>query len=304
MKRVVYRTLPDKSFRLVQPFHVSLEGLKTAIICRDEKDYDAVEKILCICSKRKNVLIIIYTIVSNHAHIGVLSEKQQDADAYAREIKRMIGMWVRSRYGEGRLMKGMDAKALWLDNDWYVRNALAYIPRNILDNGGNINEYRWSGYGAMFHGKEQFQNPSFRKVSSLNKREKATLLHTCDNLDDVPWLIDGDGYLVPSSFCDNEYLEQVFEGDQSYFLRMIGGVNAAEMHQKLIESPRAMVPDSECYKTMNDISVRWFKMPLPELPLEKKIRIIPYVYRTMRTSVPQMARVFGLDRNQIAAILK
>jgi hypothetical protein len=41
MERTVFRTLPNGRALLVRPFHVSLEGLKSAIICRDEEDYDA-----------------------------------------------------------------------------------------------------------------------------------------------------------------------------------------------------------------------------------------------------------------------
>lgn len=109
MERTVVRKLPDGSVRRVQPFHVSLEGLEKAIICRDREDYDAVEKQLVICAKRKNVLIIIHTVVSNHAHVAVLAAQLQSAQAYADEVKRMIGMWVRRKYGDAKLMKKVDA---------------------------------------------------------------------------------------------------------------------------------------------------------------------------------------------------
>ena len=40
MMRAIVREMPDGSARRVYPFHVSLEGLKKAIICRDEEDYE------------------------------------------------------------------------------------------------------------------------------------------------------------------------------------------------------------------------------------------------------------------------
>ena len=303
MVRAVFRTLPDGSVRSVQPFHVSLEGLKSAIICRDDEDYDAVEKIICICSKRKNVLIIIHTIVSNHAHIAILAEDLNSAQAYAEEIKRMIAMWIRKKYGEQNLMKGVDAKAIGLDNNWHIRNALAYIPRNALDNGCNVNEYRWSGYRAMFRPEPDLTRQSMRKVSSLSKREKEAIMHTCDKLGDVDWLLDQYNHLVPESFCDSAYLEQVFEGDQAFFLKTIGGQNSAEMKHKLIDQPRIMMPDTEFFKAVNDISLRWFQMDLAEIPLEKKIRLLPYVRKTMKTSIPQLARVFSITRNLVTSVL-
>ena len=303
MERSVFRTLPNGRVLLVQPFHVSLEGLESAIICRDEEDYDVVEKILCVCSKRKNVIIIIHAIVSNHAHIATLAENLTAAQAYAEEVKRMIAMWARKKYGEKNLMKGVDAKAIGLDNNWHIRNALAYIPRNALDNGYNVNEYRWSGYRAMFHPGTKPEDGPFRRVASLSKREREAILHTCDKLENVDWLLDQYNHLVPESFCDSAYLEQVFEGDQAYFLKTIGGQNSAEMKHQLSDQPRTMMPDSEFFKSVNDISLRWFQMGLGDISFEKKIRLLPYVKKTMKTSVSQLARVFGLTREQVSSIL-
>ena len=303
MVRSVSRTLPNGRVLSVQPFHVSLEGLESAIICRDEEDYDVVEKIVCVCSKRKNVIIIIHVIVSNHAHVAILAQNLVSAQAYAEEVKRMIAMWVRNKYGEKNLMKGVDAKAIGLDNNWHIRNALAYIPRNALDNGCNVNEYRWSGYRAMFRPKSIPEEGLFRKVASMSKREREAIMHTCDKLEGVDWLLDQYNHLVPDSFCDSAYLEQVFEGDQAFFLKTIGGQNSAEMKHCLIDQPRTMMPDTEFFKAVNDISTRWFQMGLSDIPLEKKIRLLSYVRKTMKTNIPQLARVFGLSREKVSSIL-
>ncbi len=302
MRRVVLHELPDGTVRQVYPFHVSLEGLESAVLCRDDDDYDAMVKILCVAAWRKNVIVIIYAVVSNHCHVAILAESQKDADEYGIELKKIFSMWFSRRYGEKGILKGIDSQARYLDSDWYVRNALAYIPRNALDNGCNVNEYRWSGYRAMF-GMES-PGKDCRRVSSLSRRETRALLHTSDKLKDVPWLIDPSGQLVPASFCDHHYLEQAFERDQSYFLKTVGGVNAAELKNRLIDSPRQMVPDSEYHKLANETCRRWFSSDLSGIPLEKKLRLLPYLFRTTRTTVPQLARVLSMERKEVAAVLK
>ena len=115
MRRIINQELPDGSIRQVQPFHISLEGLKTAVLCRDERDYDAMVKILCIAARRKNVIVIIYAVVSNHCHLAVLATSQEDAYACGQEIKKMYGMWFNRRYSEKAIMKGVDVKAILLD---------------------------------------------------------------------------------------------------------------------------------------------------------------------------------------------
>ena len=247
MERIVMRELPDGSIRYVQPFHITLEGMETAVLCRDNEDYDAFVKIICVCARRKNVLVIIYAVVSNHSHVAVLALRQKDADEYGEEIKRVASMWLSRRYGERGLLKGMDVKALTLDSEWYLRNALAYIPRNALDNGCNVNDYQWSGYRAMFR-KTSLPPGPLRKVSEMTQRERRAVMHTGDSLAGVPWLVDASGMLVPESFCDTAYLEQVFNHDQVYFIRTIGNQNSAEMKQKLVDGPRTMMKDTDFYK--------------------------------------------------------
>ena len=300
MRRVVKRNLPDGTIRQVHPFHVSMEGMKTLVLCRDDEDYDAMVKILCVASRRKNVIIIIYAVVSNHCHIAVLAATQQDAEQYGYEIKKMYAMWLSRKYGEKATLRGMDVKAIWLDSDWYVRNALAYIPRNALDNGSNVNTYRWSGYRAMFNKQE---TPG-KKVSDLTKRERERIMHTGDCLDEVPWLIDEKEELIPDSFCDCQYLEQAFEGDPAFFLKTIGGQNAAEMQNKLIDSPRVMLTDVEFLKLASETSQRWFKAGISEITYERKARLTSYLFRTTRTTVPQLARVMNLPRDTISQIVK
>ncbi|MBP3269798.1 MAG: hypothetical protein J6L98_03870 [Bacteroidales bacterium] len=302
MKRTVLREMPDGSVRYVQPYHVSMEGQETVVLCRDDEDYDAMVKVICVCAKRKNVIVIIYAVVSNHSHVAILAICQDDADAFSEEIKRMYSMWFSKKYGRTGIMRKVDVKALFLDSDWYTRNALAYVPRNALDNGCNVDEYPWSGYRAMF----STAPPgcfSARKVAGMTKIERRAIMHTGDNLTDVPWLIDDDNRLIPKSFCDYDYLEQAFEHDQAFFLKTIGGQNSTEMRHKLIETPRHMLTDNEFLKIAEETTQRWFSSAVDNLSTERKTRIIPYLYRTIKTTVPQLSRVFGLSRDVVSHIL-
>ena len=37
--------------------------------------------------------------------------------------------------------------------------------------------------------------------------------------------------------------------------------------------------------------------------LDRKLRLLPYVYRTSKTTIAQLARVFGLERDRVATFL-
>ena len=301
MKRIVTRILPSGEQKKVQPFHVCIKGLETAILCRDDEDYDVFVKYISISARRHNVMVIIYGVVSNHCHVAVLAASQKEADDFTMELKKVYSQWIQSKYGETKILHRVEAKAICLDNDWYIRNALAYIPRNALDNGCPIQEYPWSGYQAMFSSAPRTNGI---RVAALTKRERTQIMHTRDNLKDVSWLLDEKYHLIPSSFCDIEYLEQAFNHDQAFWLKTIGGLNPAEMEEKLVEAPRRMLPDSEFYKVVADTVQRWFQTDLGQLPREKKLRLLPYLWRSRKTTVNQLARVFGLPREEVQAALK
>lgn len=300
MLRVIQRVLPDGKTYPVQPFHVCLKGLEQAILCRDDEDYDAMVKVICVCARRKNVIVIIYGVVSNHAHIAILAKSQADADAYGVEIKKIYSMLFQKKYRINNILHRIETKALCLDTDPYVRNVLAYIPKNAMDNGALVHEYLWSGYRAMFSGKEK----SGRPVAHLTVREKLAVMHTADNLSDVPWLLDKDNHLIPGSFCDCDYLEQAFNHAPAFFLRLVGGVNTAEMKYQLEEKPYQMLADSEYFKTVNEISLRWYKVDLSSLSEGQKIRLIPYLYRTTKTTAKQLARILGIAPDQAMTVFK
>lgn len=301
MQRVVTRKLPSGEIKNVQPYHISMKGLEKAILCRDAEDYGVMVKYIAVCAHRKNVIVIIYAVASNHAHVAVLAASYQEACDYAEELKRNYAQWFQTKYLERQILKGVDVQAILLDSEWHVRNALAYIPRNALDNGSAINQYKWSGYRAMFADKSQKMDGL--PVSHFTRREQDRIMHTRESLKGVPWLVDFEGDLIPASFCDVAYLEQVFNNDPAFWLKTIGGVNPAEMQERLVDGPRRMLPDTEFYKVAADTADRWFRTELSLLTMEKKKRLIPYLWRTHKTTVNQLARVFGLEREEVQKTL-
>ena len=128
-------------------------------------------------------------------------------------------------------------------------------------------------------------------------------MHTRESLKDVTWLLDEKNRLIPDSFCDTAYLEQAFNEDAAFWLKTIGAVNSAEMEEKLVDGPRQMLPDSEFLKIVADTVQRWFSHDLSSLPKEKKMRIIPYLWRSRKTTVKQLARVMNMTREDVARIL-
>lgn len=299
------RQLPDGTITRVFPFHVSLEGRESKVLCRDDEDYDTFVKIIVVGARRRNVILTVYAVVSNHGHAIVLAARKEDADGFGEEVKKIYAMYFRRKYGDSGALRGMDVNSQWLDSDWYLKNAIAYDIRNALDNGAfSIQDYKWTSYRAYFADVNSPEYESARLVRSLGKEEKRALMHTNDDLSGVNWMFGRDGTLIPYSVCDHNYVEATFENSPSLFLQRIGIVNVAEISERLIDGPRKFMKDEEVIRAVSDICRRWFSCEIHDLPFDKKCRLIPYYFRSHRTNVAQLARVFELPKDSVAEILK
>ena len=295
MQRFVSRKMPDGQVRTVYPFHVSLEGKSTAVLCRDDDDYDAMVKIMCVAAWKGNVIVIIYAVVSNHCHAAVLATDLDNAEKYGKEVKRIYSMWLRRKYGEKNYLE-----AIPMETPSHIRNALAYIPRNAIDNKCQVSTYPWSGYSAMFNNSLP---DGFIRVSSLSKRSAEEIMHTGMKLKSIPWLLDREYRLVSRSFCDWEYLEQAFEHDQSYWFRIVGGLNSAKMQEELIDAPREMKSDTELHKSISEICIKWFQIPIQETSFRQRCTLLPYIFRSMKTTISQLARVLNIEPERVKQLL-
>lgn len=299
---VVSRTLPDGRRTMVFPFHVSLEGLESATICRDEEDYDVMVKNIFLCARRNNIIVVIYSVVSNHAHIAILGENIITARRFSDRLKQVQSMWLHRKYGDEKLLFRKKADVSIIDTVQYARNVLAYIPRNALDNGAkNIAEYKWTGFLAMF--SENKPSPGMIPVKSLSTREIARYLHTGDRLSDVGWYLNTDGTLNPICACDNNYLESIFNHDQTFFLRTIGSVNSSEMKYLSSMAKSRKMNDAEFLKTVNELSQEWYHKEARDLPPDGKARFIEYLQKKYYLSVPQVARCLNMKREDVSVLL-
>lgn len=297
--RHAVRTLQDGRTVAMYPFHISMEGLESQILCRDDSDYDYYVKNIFVCSLRCNIIVIMYAVVSNHAHIAVLAMCHEDARKYGEEVKRIYGMYLSKKYGIHAL-ESTDVDVQSLYSDQYVRNTLAYIVRNALDNSDSIRNYKWTGFRGTFRKEPP---PGCRPVNSLRVREVRNIFHSHQNLKSVSWLINENNELEPWGACDRWYLEDAFFNDEAYFMKLIGSVNMAEMEEKLVIAPRNMVKDNELLIIANETAEKWFSKPVSSLSVERKISLVTFLSHTQHTTIPQLARVIGLPKDKVTAII-
>jgi hypothetical protein len=298
-QRVVERILPDSSVAKVYPFHVCLEGTESVLLCQDDEDFDHLEKSFFLGALDANALVVSEIVLATRGLCAVLAVNWEGAEAVGEFVKKRHSQYIAKKYGERNVMARTRISVQYLDSDRYLRNALAYIPRNAVDTGYRIEDYPWSSYRGIFAGQVQ----GVRAVSGLSRREKETLLRTHKDLSQVPWVLDEQDRIVPNSACDCAYVESAFLDDQAYYLRMIGEVNPAEMRQKLVLNNHVWQSDSKFIVCVTDVAGRWFQKEVLALTTVEQAKLIIYLFRSYYTSVAQLARCLQLRPEDVRRVL-
>ena len=299
-QRIVTRTRSDGIAIKMYPFHISLEGMESVLLCRDDEDYDHLQKSYYLAAWKTGSRVIAEIAMSNHGHVAVLASELGAAQQAGEIIKKRHSQYLSWKFNEKGILNRSDICVKYLDTDGYVRNALAYIPRNTLDACDRVEDYRWSSYRGMFVGG---RCPSgLYQVADLSRRERELLFRTHEDLSGVPWILNVDGNIEPASACDYEYMESAFSNDQAFFLKTIGSVNTAEMQQLLVINGRNRQSDPEMLAVISRMADKWYGKSILELSPEQKAHMLPYLYRSYRTTIPQLARCLRMPRDVVAGL--
>lgn len=293
--------LSDGEIVRMYPFHMSMEGMESKILCKDDEDYDLFVKVLVVCAYKKNISLVVHCVVSNHIHCVVLARSRDEVSSMGNECKRIYSMYLARKYGEEGFMRGIDIHIVYLDSDNYLRNAICYDLRNALDNSENIYDYRWSSYRAPFCGGKA--TGKMRKVAELGERERRRIMRTRERLDGVNWLINNNGELEPVSFSNWRYVEKAFLNKHSFFLKVIGVVNTSEMKQQLVENLKERKRDNELLKCINEICNQRYSKNINDVSVEIKAKLLLYIYRRYRCTPNQLARIFEFSREKVVSLL-
>ncbi len=301
-QRICKRVLSDGSVASMFPFHACTKGLEDRVIFRDEDDLRTGYNLIPICARRANVIVVSECVLSTHLHTMILARSYSDAERFIESVKRSASKILAEKYGPGPLyFHGIEARPIYLEDNTHVRNTLCYIPRNSLDMGIKVDEYRWSSYKAMFSQKKPC--PSARKVSDMTTRETRAIFKVGDILKDVPWMITEDGRIEPESFCDIRYAEEAFNNDLSYFTKILGLTDDDQMEEMLVRKPTRLMTAEELMKEIEVEGLRRYGIGASLLTRSQKIPLVKRIYYSSRVTPAQLARCFGLSLEDIKTIL-
>lgn len=280
-------------------YHLCTSALKKAVLCRDKEDYIFLWNSIAIGASALDIKIFCLCLMSNHFHI-LLRAKPETVNLFMKRLKTRLGRFMMRKYStsiareiEYELFPVLDRKSFCQE--------VAYILRNPYKAklAGPF-AYPWNSALAYF----QSLNRSGRLVSDLSVRERMSLLGTKQPLPGK-MLVSPEGIILPESFIDVSFVEQMFGNSSFLFFDMLRKWNLEDIVDGAHgETVAEAYSDDEVLRGIRDICRDDFGGISPERMDQKmRIRLARRIHARFGASRSQLLRLLPVDEYLLERIL-
>jgi REP element-mobilizing transposase RayT len=280
---------------------ITTEHLKAGLWFRDEEDYKVGMNFVAIQAHASRVVVLSFTLMSNHVHFVVKAESKKDAEAFIEGFKHRYSLYLRRKYGVKEFLRGNGVKIDFISPyDEDPEKAIAYVEMNCV--AANIcshpSQYPW-GTGCLFFDQRK---PDGRPLGSFSKRACKRLLHT--DVESLPdnWLIGADGYIPPQNYVDVEAVQAFFRTPQrmNWFL-----TNSSKAKKRLeADDNLPAFRDQVILAAVPDLCQSLFgKRKFSQLTRDEQVEFVRQLHFRFSAHVNQIARVCGLTYEQAARLM-
>ena len=280
---------------------ITTEHLKAGLWFRDEEDYKVGMNFVAIQAYASRVVVLSFTLMSNHVHFVVKAESKKDAEAFIEGFKHRYSLYLRRKYGVKEFLRGNGVQIDFISPyDEDPEKAIAYVEMNCV--AANIcshpSQYPW-GTGCLFFDQRK---PDGRPLGSFSKRACKRLLHT--DVESLPdnWLIGADGHILPQNYVDVEAVQAFFRTPQrmNWFL-----TNSSKAKKRLeADDNLPAFRDQVILAAVPDLCQSLFgKRKFSQLTRDEQVEFVRQLHFRFSAHVNQIARVCGLTYEQAARLM-
>lgn len=217
-------TAAEQQFREAGPIvHLCTKPLESDFFFRDEGERTLALNYIAIAQNISGCRILALAIMTNHFHF-VLEGSEQQVATFWKCFKEMLELYL-DRHGRPKMLDGIDAVIVKINNLYQLRTEIAYVIRNAFVARSDVHVFAdpWSSGYLYF-------NPMLGKegVPASTLRGRALRAFTCTrNITALPaGIYVKDGRAQMWSFVDYEYTEGFFDNARQFVHWVLKNVEA------------------------------------------------------------------------------
>lgn len=285
---------------VVRFFHICTDGEHNGIVHTNDRDYQQAIKILAVKAFQYGATVICYCLMSTHMHCIIYCNDYDQAQRFADGFKREYAKYVSLEYHINNIYKDIDCRPREITDFQYLKNCTAYVLMNAVTARivQGPEEYRWSSFDTYF----KKTPPAGITVQTLSYREIKRTFRTKVNLQSSKLMIDEEGNLIPGSFVDHKFIENIYRGEIPFF-KSLAYTNCLEEEEKYVHHT-VHYDDNELFAEAMNISTRRFgKSELTFLSREEKLNLIDLIRRKTGATIQRIGRILRLNSDDLKGLL-
>lgn len=259
----------------------------------DEEDFKAAMLILAICVKLyPSIKLFAFQFMNNHIHM-VLYGDEICILGFFDFFRKKLAKFVESR---GRVfdIDKFNLKLFAIDDEEYFKSAVAYVNRNgfVVNDNCTPLTYPWGTSEVFFN--DRLCELLNRVAEPVNRNLRRRLLHSHDG-DSVETLLQYDGWVLPTSFCDIPATQAHFRNAKEYFYYISRKV---ESYAKIASELGEMVyyTDNDLYLVACRLSEERFgTRQFLTLPPSSKLELAKQLHYEYNGGTKQVSRLLKID---------
>jgi hypothetical protein len=286
--------------RDVRVWLVTTEHLEGSLWFRDDEDFKVGMNYVAVQVAVSDLVVLAFILMSNHVHF-ILVGTREEVLAFINNFKMRYAAHVQRKYGLHEVLRRNRVHLLELNREEESEErAIAYVQMNSVAANicANSTQYPWGSGSAFFNPVA----PKGLPVGRLSIRARRRALRSEA---EVPgeWLLGDDGYILPFSYLNIKYVEQLYGTPRrmNYFL------NTSSKAQRRIASGESDMPsfrDQIVASAVPDLCRTLFGKPcFQELNPAQKAELLRQLRYRFSSSVNQLSRVTGLTYDAAARLL-
>ena len=269
-------------------YHVYTKGLEDRLIFRSVEDFIVGMNYVAVSHFKVKVKLLAFVLMSNHFHFVIMGSEEQ-VWRFINLYKRLVSVYIMNKYDNAAFLRRTvtDCDKVAVKDDG-LRRLIAYVLDNPVNAGVNrvAFAYHWGSAACYFSDNEATSVP----ISSLTIRVQRNILHSNVLLPET-YLLGPDGYILPKSYVDVQFVENHFGRPKSleYFL----SVSASS---RKVRKDMVMFSDDIIRLAMNELLVNKYGVnSFRDLDFDLQVNLIRELRSHFNVSAKQIARITGFN---------
>lgn len=290
-------TSAEKAFMQLPPcFHLYTKPLESDVYFDSDQERVVAVNMLAIAVTETGVMLLAYSIMTNHFHF-ILSGEKGKVVAFFERYKQLLDNYF-VHHGRKQLMQPVSCGITSIDNLKQMQTEIAYVVRNAFVVRPEVNVFAdpWSTAHLYFNPLlvKEGMSASALKGRALRAFTCSRMIETVDSRIHVK-----DGMAQPWSFVDYEKVMSLYDNARQFVYSILKNVEAlTELALKYGEDPA--LNDDELRPIIIAMSKKEYgEDMLFKLNLQQKKALAVKVKNRYHSSNKQLARLIRMEQAEV-----